>query len=203
MHLEAGGCVFRGESVVELGEHAIPEADHAHHAVLQVRAPHAPLRRHGDDGGWLVVEHETQRVGVVDRDVEHDPAARLRPLDPPALQMGRQIDGMKDAREERLADAALLDRLAHRAMRRGVAQVMVRRHHDAALVAFGDHRPRLGERQRQRLLAEHMLSARRRGEDLIAMQFVGGGDIDRVDVRSNSTMSSSRVVAFAIRCFAA
>ena len=52
----------------------------------------------------LVVEHEAQRVGVVDGDVEHDAAARLGLLDPPALQMGRQIDGMEHAREQRLAD---------------------------------------------------------------------------------------------------
>ena len=107
------------------------------------------------------------------------PASRL--VDAPALQMGRQIDGVEHPREQRLADAPLLDRLAHRAMRRGVAQMVVRAHDDAAFAAVRDHRARVGEGQRQRLLAQHVLARARRGEHLIAMQLVGGRDVDGVD----------------------
>ena len=140
------------------------------------------VRGHRDDGRRLVVEHETQRVGVVDRDVEDDAAAGVGPLDAPALQMRRQIDRVEHPREQRLADPPRLDRLAHRAVRRGVAQVMVGAHHDAALAALRDHRARVGERQRERLLAQHVLAGRRGREDLVAMQLVGGGDVDGVDV---------------------
>ena len=42
--------------------------------------------------------------------------------------------------------------------------MMVGAHHDAARAAFGDHRARVGERQRQRLLAQHMLARLGRGE---------------------------------------
>ena len=183
VHLEAGRRVFGGEGVVELREHAAGEADDAHDAVLEPLAAHAAVRSHGDDRFRLVVEHEAKRVGVVDGDVEDDPAARALGFSmPPALQMGRQIDGVEHPREQRLADPALLDRLPHRAMRRGVAKVVVGRHDDAALAAFRDHRARVGERQRKRLLAQDMLAGRRGGEDLVAMQLVGGGDIDGVDV---------------------
>ncbi len=182
MHLEAGRRISGGEGVVELGEHAAREADDAHGAVLEPLAPHAAVRGHGDDGFRLVVEHEAQRVGVMDGDVENDAAAGVRLLDPPALQMRRQIDGVEHPREQRLADPPRFDRLAHRAMRRGVAEMMVGPHDDAALAAFGDHRARVLERQRQRLFAQDMLAGRRGGENLVAMQLIGRGDIDGVHV---------------------
>ena len=182
MHLEAGRRVFGGEAVVELRQHAAREADDAHGAVLEPFAAHAAVRGHGDHGLGLVVEDEAQRVGVVNRDVENDSAARVRAVEPPALQMGGQVDGVEHAREQRLADPALLDRLPHRAMRRRVAEVVVGPHDHAALAAFRDHRARVRQRQRERLLAQHMLSGRRGREDLVAVQLVGGGDIDGVHV---------------------
>ena len=103
-------------------------------------------------------------------------------LDAPALQMRRQIDRMEDPGEQRLADAPFCDRVAHGAVGRGVAQMMVGAHDDAAPLAFGDHRAGVGQGQRQRLLAHHVLSRRRGGKELIAMQLVGRRDIDGVDI---------------------
>ena len=81
----------------------------------------------------------SKRVGVVNRDVENNSAARVRTLEPPALQMGGQIDGVEHPREQRLADPPLLDRLPHGAMGRRVAEVVIGPHDDAALAAFRDH----------------------------------------------------------------
>ena len=156
-------------------------------------APHAAARDHRADALRLVVEHEAQGVGVVHGDVERDAAARLGLVDAPALQIGRQIDRMKHPREQRPADAPLFDRLAHRAMRRGVAQVVVDAHDDAAFAAGGDHRARVGEVQRQRLLAQDMLAGAGGGEQLIAVQIVGGRDIDGVD--PGSATNAARSVA--------
>ena len=153
MHLEAGRCIFGGEAIVKLRQHAVREADDAHGPVLQPLAAHAAVRGHGHNRFRLVVEDESKRVGVVNGDVENDSAARVRALEPPALQVGRQIDGVEHPREKRLADPSRFDRLPHRAMRRRVAEVVIGPHDDSALAAFRDHRARVLERQRERLLA--------------------------------------------------
>ncbi len=71
--------------------------------------------------------------------------------------------------------------------------MMVCPHDHAALAAFGDHRARVGEGQRQRLLAENVLSGRGRGEDLVAMKLVGRRDVDGVDVlRLNQFLQARR-----------
>ena len=152
MHLKAGRRIFGGEAIVELGQHAVREADDAHDAVLEPLAAHAAMRGHGDNRFRLVVEDESKRVGVVNGDVENDSAARVGAVEPPALQMRRQVDGVEDAREQRLADPARFDRIAHRAMRRRVAEVVIGPHHDSALAAFRDHGARVRKRQRERLL---------------------------------------------------
>ena len=150
------------------------------------------MRSHCDHRRRFVVEHEAQRVRVMDRDVQHHAPARLGLLHPPALQMGRQIDGVEHPREQRLADSPLLDRGAHRAVRRGIAQMMVRAQDHAALAAFGDHCARVSERQRQRLLAQHVLSGRGRGEDLVAMQLVRRRYVDRVDLLRRDQIGEAR-----------
>ena len=75
-----------------------------------------------------------------------------------------------------------MDRLPHRAVRGGVAKMVVRAHDHAARAAFGDHRAGVVERQRQRLLAENMLARLGCGKDLGAVQLVGRRDVDRIDV---------------------
>ena len=145
MDLEAGRRVAGGEGIVELRERAVGEAHNAHHAVLQPIMGHAATRGHRIDRDRLGVEHEAQRVGVVDGDVEDDAAAGLGLVDAPALQMRGQIDRVKDTREQRPADPAREDRLAHRAMGRGVAQVMVRAERHAARPACVDDRPGVGK----------------------------------------------------------
>ena len=146
-------------------------------------ATHAAVRGHGARRFRLVVEDEAQRVGVMDRDVEDDAAACVR-----AARCASPADAAADRRQWKTrANSGLpmrpsLDRVAHRAMRRGVAEMMIGPHDDAALAAFRDHRAGIGQRQRERLLAHHMLSGRRGGKHLIAMQFVGGRDINGIDV---------------------
>ena len=58
MHLEPGGRVFGRESVVELRQQPVGEADDAHRAVLQARPTHASMRAHRDHRRRFVVEHE-------------------------------------------------------------------------------------------------------------------------------------------------
>ena len=121
-----------GEGVVELGEQAGAEAD---------STPMTPSSSPPGAMPALCVsavtstgsssEDEAQRVGVVHGDVEHHATAGAGSGEAPALQVRRQIDGVEDARRERLADPPGLDRLAHRAMRAGVAQVMVGSQDDA------------------------------------------------------------------------
>ena len=68
-------------------------------------------------------------------------------------------------------------------MGRGVAEMMVRRHHNAGRLACCDHLARIVERQRQRLFAEHMLAGSRRREGLLGMQLIGRADVDDIDRR--------------------
>src|SRR5271165_6475255 len=51
--------------------------------------------------------------------------------------------------------------------------------HDAMLAAFDDHGPRIGQRQRQWLFTKDVLATRCCGEDLIAMELVGRGELRR------------------------
>jgi hypothetical protein len=143
MHLEAGRRVFGGESIVKLRQDAVREADDAHGPVLQPLAAHAAVRGHGRNRFWFVVEDESKRVGVMNGDIQNNTAARIGAIEPPALQMRGQIDGVEHPREQRLADPPLLDRLPHSPMRRGVTEVVIGPHDDAALAAFRDHRARV------------------------------------------------------------
>ena len=54
--------------------------------------------------------------------------------------------------------------------------------HDAGLLAGRDDLAGVGAVQRQRLFAQHMLAGLGGGERLFEMQFVGGRDVDGVDV---------------------
>ena len=192
MHFETGGGIFRRKRVVELREQSVGEAQDAHHAVLEAIAAHSAARGHRAHCRRLVVEDEAERVGVVDRDVHDNAPAGFGLLDPPALQMRRQIDSVKHPREQRLADAPLADRVSHRAVRRGVAEMMVRAEDHAARVALGDHCARIAECQRQRLLAENVLARVRRRENLVAVQLISGRDVDCIDVPRSDQIIEAR-----------
>ena len=115
----------------------------------------------------LIVEDEAQRVGIMHGDVHDDTGAGAGRRDTPALQVRRQIDRVEHAREQRPADPALLDRGTERAVGRSVAQMVVGSHDDAGRLAGVDHAPCVGEIQRERLLAKHVLAGRGRGERLL------------------------------------
>ena len=74
------------------------------------------------------------------------PPPAAGPVDAPALEVRRQIDGVEDAGGERLADAAgLRSPRASRGGVRGVAQMVVGAHHHAGRAAGLDHAPRIGD----------------------------------------------------------
>ena len=66
---------WRREGVVELGQQPGAEAQHGHDAVLEPARGHAGALAHGHGLDRVVAEHEAQRVGVVDGDVEDHAAA--------------------------------------------------------------------------------------------------------------------------------
>ena len=106
MHFQPGAGVLDSEGVVHLGDHAVIEAQHGHHTVLQPGAGHARLL--GDPGGFhrFGAENKAQRVRVVHGNVENHPGAAGRFVQPPALQVRRQVDRVEHAREQRLADGS-------------------------------------------------------------------------------------------------
>ena len=117
----------------------------------------------------------------MDGDVEDDAASCARLFNAPALEVRRQINGVENAGEKRLADTSCLNGFPHRSMRRSVSEMMVGSHHDAALSAFSGHCTRIVEGKRKRLLAEHMFAGGRGRKDLVAMELVGRRNIDCVD----------------------
>ena len=87
------------------------------------------VRDRYDDGGFsggsmdrpalqkLLIDVQARRIDVivvykVDRLTRSLAAARVRPLNAPALKMGRQVDRVKNAGKQRLADASRFDRFA-------------------------------------------------------------------------------------------
>ena len=104
--LEARARVLDRKGIVELREQAAAKAHRAHHRILHLFAQPLPLRnrRHRVD---LIVEHKAQRIRIVDGDVQDDAAARTGRFDAPGLQLGRQVDGVENARGQRLANRAV------------------------------------------------------------------------------------------------
>ena len=114
------------------------------------------------------------------RDVQDHAAAGLWLVQAPALKVRRQVDGMEHARKQRLANGAGLNQLPHLAVRGRVAQVVVGRHHHAGLVAGLDHGNGVLGAQCQRLFAQHVLARSGSGNHLVAVQLIGGADVDRL-----------------------
>ena len=135
-------------------------------------------------------------MGALDKERRRldNTATGLWTLDAPALQMRRQEYGVKDACRKWLADTARCDGIAHGAVRPRVAQMMIGRHHNASFAAGADDAGGIGEGQRQRLLAKHVLARTCRCNRLVAVQFIGGRDVDGID-RPIRKQRIERVVA--------
>ena len=84
---------------MELRKRATGEANDAHHAIFEACFAHTCARHHRADAFRLIAKHKAQRVRVMDRDIEDYAAAGSGRLDPPALQVWRQVDRMEDAGE--------------------------------------------------------------------------------------------------------
>ena len=72
-------------------------------------------------------------------------------------------------------------RVADRPVSRGVAQVVIGAHLHPRRRARLDHAARVGQGQRQRLLAQHVLAGRGRSQGVLQVGFVRGADVDDVD----------------------
>ena len=162
-----------------------------HHAVLEARAGHA--RRSASapttsTGSSSSTKRSVSASWTVMSSI--DAAAGLGLVDPPALEVRRQVDGVEDAGGERRADPALGDRPRassggwRRCAGGGWCPCTTPASRQAATIVA-----RVGDGQRQRLLAQHVLAGGGRGEGLRAVQLVGGADVDGVDAGSASSAS--------------
>ncbi len=90
---------------------------------------------------------------------------------------------MKNPRGKHLADLALSDSITHGAVACSIAQVMIGARHNARFTHGFQHFVGITNRQCQRLFAQNMLACFGGSNRLIAVQFIGSGDIDSVDFR--------------------
>ena len=139
---------------MDLRQYAVVEPQHGHRAVLQPLPCEEGRLAHADRFDRLGAKDEAQSISVVHDDVKDGPAARRRPVDAPALYLWSQVDRVEYACEQRSADRAGLHQLTYLAMRGRIAQVMIGGHHNAGVTAGGNHPPRVGQRQREWLLAQ-------------------------------------------------
>ena len=70
---QAGAREFDGKSVVQLRHGAVVEAQYRHDAVLEAALRHAALLRERDGFHRFSRKNETQRIRIVDGDVQDDP----------------------------------------------------------------------------------------------------------------------------------
>ena len=108
--LDSGLDILGGEAVEEMGEEAGAKPDQAQRRVLDALRRHAAVLGEGGDRLRFVVEDEAEEVGIVHREVEDGAGSGDRIIEPPALEMLRQIAGVDDARRERAPDPSRLDR---------------------------------------------------------------------------------------------
>ena len=81
--------------------------------------------------GRVLAEEEADRVGVVDGDVGDHAAAGRGVVDPPALEVRRQVHRVEDPHAQHPADPAVGDEVADGEVRPGVAEVVVGGEDDA------------------------------------------------------------------------
>jgi len=97
--------------------------------------------------------------------------------------------------ETRLAHGARADQLPDLPVGGGLAQVVVRAQHHAGPAAGIDHLPRLGDREGQRLLAQHVLAGRCCLDRLRPVHLVRGADIHGADLGIANQGGEARVGA--------
>ena len=181
-HLESSFRMPGRKGIVKLGEDSASEAHHAHDAVFETPRRHPLARGKRRHLGDLISEHKPEGIGIVNRDVENRATASVRPIYPPAPEMFREVDRVGNSDRERLSDVASGDHLPHRAVRGGIAQVMVRAERDARLAAGSDHLVGIVQREREWFLTEHVLASAGGSNRLVRVQLIGRADIDDVDV---------------------
>ena len=187
-----------GEALVGLDHGARGHRPDRHHAVLDARA-HAGGAGQRHDLGRVFGEVEANRVGVVDGDVRDHAAAGRGVVDPPALEVRRQVYRVKHPHAQHRPDPAVGDQVADGQMRAGVPKVMVGREDDALRLRRPHHLRRLGGGHRERLLAKHVLAGGDGRHGLRVVLLVRGGDVDGTDLRVASICWRS-VVLSGIAC---
>ena len=112
-HVQPRQGMLGHEGLMGLRQHAALEFDEAHRAVFHRALGQAMGPRDGVDALGIAREQKAQQIGVVHQNVHHDPAPGTGCIQPPALQMGRQVDGMRDLHAVHAADLAGGDPVAH------------------------------------------------------------------------------------------
>ena len=148
---------------MKLRHRVVVEVQYGHYTVLEVAMRHSSLLRQRHRFGRFGPEDETQCIGIVNGDVQNDPGAARRFGQAPTLQMGRQVDGVKDSGVQRAADCAGLDQFTDFLMGGGIAKVMVGAHHDAGIRAGSNHFPGVPDVKSQRLFAQDVFARCRGG----------------------------------------
>jgi hypothetical protein len=103
------------------------------------------------------------------------PVHRELGIDQPVLQIGK-------AGVANLPDGAFLDHLFGECHGRATAVVEIHRVFDAGLLHRGQHLFCFGQRERERLLAPHVLAGLGSGHGDVAMRVAGRRDVDDIDV---------------------
>ena len=96
--------------------------------------------------------------------IEDRACARLRIAQAPPMQMLRQIACVNEPCDKRAADAPRADHGPHRARQCAVPEVMVGRERDPCALASRDHVACVRQAGRERLLAQDVGAALRRGD---------------------------------------
>ena len=171
-----------GEALVGLDHGARGHRPDRHHAVLDARA-HAGGAGQRHDLNRVFGEVEANRVGVVNGDVRDHAAPGRGVVDPPALEVRRQVYRVEYPHAQHLPDPAVSDKVADGQMRPGVPKVMVGREDDTLRLRRPHHLRRLGGCHRERLLAKHVLAGGDGRHGLGVVLLVRGGDVDGTDLR--------------------
>jgi hypothetical protein len=178
VHLDASFGITRREPLEELSEHARPEADQTDHCIFDAGSRQTAIFRKCGDSLGLIIQDETEQVGIVNREVEDRSGPCRGILQSPPVQMLRQIASVGDSSGERAADAATPDHVSHRPRDRTVAEMTIGRHDHTGALASDDHFLRFGQALSERLLAKDVSGG---GDGLCSMALIGRRDVDRVD----------------------
>src|SRR5215212_7890142 len=158
MHLEAGVGVRCREGVVELSDSAPTKAHHAHDRIFQPGLPHPLACSHGGHLHDLITEHKPEGIRVMHSNVQNHASTSIRTVDSPTLQVGWQIDSMKQIGRKRASDGPALNHLAHPAVGCRVSEMVIGTHGDPCGGRCRNHCAGAVERQCQGFFTKHVLS---------------------------------------------